>query len=111
MPFIDEMRWNADERRFEGTLLDPAGVYSLLMRDARFDHGNAGGLHNVGPNRVDFRSDVNSFGVGSLQVVFSLSTGRCHADVDRFDWYGPLNQKAGHIFLEVLPHFLFPWAK
>jgi hypothetical protein len=42
MPFIDEMRWNADERRFEGTLLDPAGVYSLLMRDARFDHGNAG---------------------------------------------------------------------
>jgi hypothetical protein len=77
-------------------------VAHVLRKDARFIEGFLHWLHvDVGPNRTDFRSVKGSVGVGSLQVVVDLKSGRFYSDVDGWNPYQDLVNWIGHTVSDV----------
>lgn len=82
-------------------------VVHVLRRNKRFTEGSLHGLHvDVGKRRTDFRSERNSVGVGSLQIVVDLESGRFYADIDKWNPYQDAVNWLGHAFGEVLPGWL-----
>jgi hypothetical protein len=70
-----------------------------LRADTRFAKGGLHRLHpEVEPPRIDFRAWSGAFGKGSLQIVISKRTGRCHCDVDRFNPYQDVVNIVGHAY-------------
>lgn len=73
------------------------GLIVRLKRDERFASGLLHQLHkDIGPNRVEFRSHLGSFGKRSMQIVLDPTTGRFYADLDRFNPYSSVAGWVGH---------------
>ena len=82
-------------------------VAHVLRVDPRFTEGDLHGLHvDVGKRRTDFRSQRNSIGRGSLQVVVDLDSGRFYADIDKWNPYQDAVNWVGHAVGEVIPGWL-----
>jgi hypothetical protein len=101
LPFLTELTWH--EQGFYGTVKDVNAFAAYL--ESRLYIGNKGifrrgvlhGRHkDVGPKRLDFRSDRGSLGAGSLEVVFSRLTGVVFIDVDQFNPYEDVASFFGH---------------
>lgn len=101
LPFITDLTWH--ERGFYGKVKDIAAF--TLFLEARLDIGSTGifrrgllhGEHkDIGPKRLDFRSDRGSLGPGSMQVVFSRLTGVVFLDVDLYNPYEDIFSFIGH---------------
>ena len=101
LPFLTGLIWH--ERGFYGQVKDVKAFAAYL--ESRLHIGNEGifrrgPLHNrhkdIGPKRLDYRSDRGSLGPGSMQVVFSRLTGIVFIDMDDFNPYEDLASFFGH---------------
>ena len=101
LPFLTGLTWH--ERGFYGQVKDVKAFAAYL--ESRLHIGNEGIfrrglLHNqhkdIGPKRLDFRSDRGSLGPGSMQVVFSRLTGVVFIDMDEFNPYEDIASFLGH---------------
>ncbi len=105
LQFVSGLKWH--ERGFYGHVNDvKAFVAHLESRlhtdpDGIFRKGFLHSRHkDIGPKRVDYRSNRGSLGAGSLQVVFSRLTGVVFIDMDEFNPYEDVTSFLGHA-LEV----------
>lgn len=79
-----------------------------LRKDKRFCEPGLHHLHpGVGRPRTEFRSDNDSLGEGSLQIVINTISGYFEADIDRVNPAPDAVGMVGHTFADVLP----PWGK
>ena len=101
LPFLTGLTWR--ERGYYGKVKD-VKVFAAYLQ-SRLHIGNEGifrrgFLHSrhkdIGPERLDFRSDRGSLGAGSLQVVFSRLTGVVFIDMDEFNPYEDIASFFGH---------------
>lgn len=87
-------------------ILAPAGQ-ALLDADARFLHGPFSWLHpDIPTPRHDYRAIKGAVGKGSMQIVVSDATGEFWCDIDQFSAYQDVVNLVGHLFGEVIPHWL-----
>ena len=101
LQFVSGLTWH--ERGFYGHVNDVKAFAAHL--ESRL-HANPAGifrrgiLHSrhkdIGPKRVDYRSNRGSLGAGSLQVVFSKLTGVVFIDMDDFNPYEDVVSFLGH---------------
>ena len=101
LPFVTGLRWH--ERGFYGHVKDLNAFAAYL--ESRLHKGTGGifrkgFLHSrhkdIGPKRVDYRSNRGSLGAGSMQVVFSRLTGMVFIDMDDFNPYEDVVSFFGH---------------
>ena len=101
LPFLTALTWH--ERGFYGQVKDVKAFAAYLQ--GRLHVGNEGifrrgSLHSrhqdIGPKRLDFRSDRGSLGPGSMQIVFSRLTGVVFIDMDEFNPYEDIASFFGH---------------
>jgi hypothetical protein len=101
LQFLTELRWH--ERGFYGEVKDVRAFVAYLEGQLRVGTEGIfrrGILHNrhkdVGPKRLDYRSDRGLLGPGSMQVVFSTLTGVVFIDMDDFNPYEDVASFFGH---------------
>jgi hypothetical protein len=106
LPFLRDVTWVG--QGFYAQVNDVPALMRFLER--RLDNKRTGifrkgGLHgrhkDIGPDRVDYRSNRGSLGAGSLQVVISKRTGMAFIDMDRFNPYEDVVSHIGHL-IEVI---------
>ncbi len=101
LPFLTDLIWH--ERGFYGKVKNIAAFTAFLEGQLHigqtgiFRRGFLHGEHkDIGPRRLDFRSDRGSLGPGSMQVVFSRLTGVVFLDVDLYNPYEDIYSFVGH---------------
>lgn len=101
LPFLTGLTWH--ERGYYGEVKDIKAFTAYLQSRLRigtegiFRRGILHSRHkDIGPKRLDFRSDRGSLGSGSLQVVFSRLTGVVFIDMDEFNPYEDVASFFGH---------------
>lgn len=106
LPFLRDVTWVG--QGFYAHVTDVPALIRFLERrlDTRrtgiFRWGRLHGRHkDIGPDRVDYRSNRGSLGAGSLQVVISKRTGMALIDMDRFSPYEDVVSHIGHL-MEVI---------
>jgi hypothetical protein len=105
LPFLTGLTWH--KRGFYAQVKDVGAFAAYLesrlhtARDGIFRRGFLHGRHkDIGPGRLDYRSNRGTLGAGSLQVVFSTLTGKVFIDMDEFNPYEDVTSFLGHA-LEV----------
>ena len=101
LPFVTGLTWH--ERGFYGHVIDVKAFAAHL--ESRL-HTQAGGifrrgiLHrrhkDIGPKRLDYRSNRGTLGAGSMQVVFSTLSSVVFIDMDDFNPYEDVVSFLGH---------------
>jgi hypothetical protein len=101
LPFLTALTWH--ERGYYAKVKDVKVFAAFLQSRLRigtegiFRRGFLHSRHkDIGPKRLDFRSDRGSLGAGSLQVVFSRLTGVVFMDVDEYNPYEDIASFFGH---------------
>ena len=101
LPFLTGLTWH--ERGFYGQVKDVKAFAAYLQ--SRLHIGNEGIFRrgpfhsrhkDVGPKRLDYRSDRGSLGPGSMEIVFSRLTGIVFIDMDDFNPYEDVASFLGH---------------
>ena len=87
-------------------LLDFLDRQLIVEYDGIFRRGFMHREHrDVGPRRLDYRTDRGTFGDGSLQVVVSRVTGAVFFDMDAFSPYEDITSFVGHSWEVVRNRF------
>lgn len=86
-------------------------ILPALRADLRFHEGPFHLLHADIPHpRTEFRSYRGTLGPGSMQFVINTDRGLFYADIDKFSPYEDVVGVVGHLFGEVLPHWVKKWT-
>jgi RHS repeat-associated protein len=83
-------------------IVNQPGAVANILSGPDFNKGRMCGMHPaVGSRCFDYRSNLDVFGPGSLQVV--IGPTRFYADVDRFNAYNPIGFVLHGVFEFIAP--------